>query len=43
MKKVFIIAILLVSLVLVFASCKGAKTCPAYGQNDTECSESVDS
>jgi hypothetical protein len=43
MKKILIIAVLLVSLVLVFASCKGTKTCPAYGQNDTEHSESVDS
>ena len=43
MKKVFIIAALLVKMLVIFDSCKGSKTCPAYGQNDTEYSESVNS
>ncbi len=43
MKKVFVVVALLVSMLVLFASCKGSKTCPAYGQNDNEYSESVNS
>jgi len=43
MKRIFILAVLIISLVLVFVSCKGSKICPAYGQNDTEQSESTNS